>query len=120
MTYEFLKNGSKVSQSLENGIIISGLLGKMLWKLVSYILGLGERGQSLFNIFSPVTEVLMLGLRTAVSAPLLMKLMFWPKGVVVGAAGVTGWGITRHPAPLAILHSCQQFLTLAYKISEEK
>ena len=54
----------------------------------------------------------MLGLRREVSAPLLMMLMFWPKGaVVLGAAGATGVGITRHPAPLAILYfvcSCTQ------------
>ena len=58
---------------------------------------------------SPVTEVLMLGLRTAVSAPLLMKLLFGPRGVVVvGAVGAVeaGGGITRHPAPLAILYFC--------------
>jgi hypothetical protein len=62
----------------------------------------------------------MLGLRREVSAPLLMMLLFWPKGavVVVGAAGV---GITRHPAPLAILYFVYSFTQLCIDtLSEDR
>ena len=52
----------------------------------------------------------MLGLRMAVSGPLLMKLLFCPNGVVVVVVWGAGGGITRHPAPLAIFDNALPFI----------